>query len=266
MEEILEIDEETGEERIVEQPKLLVPELTMQTMSLSDEAAEREFFEALRAAGVPISMKTRLMASGIDFEDEIERTQDESVALAVAEQETRKKTFQALKDAGLPIPADLRADFQPVAQQAQVPAMPDATQGIQTPQMGMTPGVPTPTLAPTQMDLMGNQPAGGVAMPGMPATPVDGTEIGGQAPEEGDQRPSESDEQRGGMPKPAVLFRQTERTRTAARRLYQEPNRPEDIPLKDQAPMGKFADPKVVGVRRHVQVDPETFYEEAQSA
>jgi hypothetical protein len=165
-------------------------------------------------------MKTRLMASGIDFEDEIERTQDEAVALAVAEQETRKKTYQALKDAGLPIPADLRADFQPVAQQAMMPAMPDATQGIQTPQMGMTPGIATPTLAPTQMDLMANQPAGGVAMPGMPATPVDGTEQGGAAPAEGDQRPDESDEMRAGMPKPAALFRQTERTRKLARELH----------------------------------------------
>jgi hypothetical protein len=231
-------------------------------MSLTDEAAEREFFEALRQAGVPISMKTRLMASGIDFEDEIERTQDEAVALAVAEQETRKKTFQALKDKGLPIPADLRADFQPVAQQAMPPALPDATQGIQTPQMGMTPGVPTPTLAPTQMDMMANEPAGGVAMPGMPATPVDGTETGGQAPEEGAARPPESDEQRAGMPKPAALFRQTERTRTAARALHTERVKPADVPLKDWDPIGKFADPKVVGVRRHIEVDPATFYEE----
>jgi hypothetical protein len=262
MEEILEIDEETGEERIVEQPKLLVPELVMQTMSLSDESAEREFFEALRQAGVPISMKTRLMASGIDLDDEIERTQDEAVALAVAEQETRKKTFQALKDAGLPIPSDLRADFQPVAQQAMPPALPDATQGIQTPQMGMTPGTPTPTLAPTQMDMMSNEPAGGVAMPGMPATPVDGSETGGDAPAEGDQRPDESDEMRAGMPKPAALFRQTERTRTAARKHYQEPKRPDDVPLRDQDPMGKFSTPKVVGVRRHIEVDPATFFEE----
>lgn len=266
MEEILEIDEETGEERIVEQPKLLVPELTMQTMSLADEAAEREFFEALRAAGVPISMKTRLMASGIDLEDEIERTQDEAVELAVAEQETRKKTYQALKDAGLPIPADLRADFQPVAQQAMMPAMPDATQGIQTPQMGMTPGIATPTLAPTQMDLMANQPGGGVAMPGMPATPVDGTETGGEAPAEGDQRPDESDEMRAGMPKPAALFRNTERTRKLARELHQPRDLPEGVELKDWDPVGKFATPKVVGVRRHVEVDPKTFYEETVDA
>lgn len=263
MEEVLEIDEETGEERIIEQPKLLVPELVMQTMSLTDEAAEREFFEALRQAGVPISMKTRLMASGIDFEDEVERTQDEAVALAVAEQETRKKTYQALKDAGLPIPEDLKLDFQPKAQQAQVPEpIPAATQGMMTPQLGMTPGVPTPTLAPTQMDLMANQPAGGVPMPGMPAQPVDGTEIGGDAPAEGDSRPPESDEQRAGMPKPATLFRQTARTRTAAREHWVEREKPADVPLKDWEPIGKFAQPKVVGVRRHIEVDPETFFEE----
>src|SRR5262245_63298502 len=58
MEEILEIDEETGEERIVEQPKLLIPELKMKTMNIKDEESEREFYESLRAAGVPISMKT----------------------------------------------------------------------------------------------------------------------------------------------------------------------------------------------------------------
>jgi hypothetical protein len=260
MEEVLEIDEETGEERIVEQPKLLVPELTMKTMSLKDEAAEREFFEALRAAGVPISMKTRLMASGIDFDDETERTQDEAVTLAVAEQETRKKTYQALKDKGLPIPADLRADFQPRAEQGLPPAMPDATQGIQTPQMGMTPGVPTPTLAPTQMDLAANVPAGGVAMPGMPATPVDGSEIGGDFEDEG-ARPDESDEQRAGMPKPAALFRQSARTRELARKNYKAPMLNDNIPLSEQEPIGRFAQPKIVGVRRHIEIDPESFFD-----
>lgn len=98
-------------------------------------------------------------------------------------------------------------------------------------------------------------------MPGMPATPVDGTETGGEAPAEGDQRPAESDEMRAGMPKPAALFRKTERTRTAARARYIEPERPVDVPLQDQDPMGKFATPKVVGVRRHIEVDPETFYD-----
>lgn len=251
MEEVLEIDEESGEERIVEQPKLLVPELVMQTMNLSDEQAEREFFEALRAAGVPISMKTRLMSSGIDFEEEIERSQDEAVQLAVAEQETRKKIFQALKDKGLPIPADLKMDFQPMAEQAQPPANPMMDM-MRTPMLGTDPLAGTPTLAPTQMDLGSMMPAGGVAMPGMPAAPVDGGDGGSPFDQEGDARPDESDEQREGMPKPAALFRNSERTRKLARQIYQEPS-------EDQ-PTGKFATPKVIGVRRHIEVDPETFY------
>lgn len=262
MEEILEIDEETGEERIVEQPKLLVPELSMQTMSLSDESAEREFFEALRAAGVPISMKTRLMASGIDFEDEVERTKDEAVDLAVAEQETRKEIFKALKDRGLPIPEDLRADFQPMAQQAMPPAMPPQ----RTPMLGTDELAPTPNLAPTQMDLMNSMPGGGVPQPGMGAMPVDGTEIGGEAPEEGEARPDESDEMRAGMPKPAALFKQTRRTRELARERFEAPERDDKVPLKDQDPIGKFAQPKVVGIRRHIEVDPEKFFEETSHA
>lgn len=264
MEEILEIDEETGEERIVEQPKLLVPELVMQTMSLSDESAEREFFEALRAAGVPISMKTRLMASGIDFEDEVERTQDEQVQLAIAEQETRKKIYQGLKDKGLPIPADMKIDFQPAAEQAQPPAMPMPP--MRAPMLGTDDITPTPNLAPTQMDLMADEPAGGVPMPGMDAQPVDGSETGGEAPAEGAQRPPESDEQRGGMPKPAALFRQSERTRKLARELYRPREKPDDVPLSEWDPIGKFSQPKVVGVRRHIEVDPKTFYEEAVNA
>lgn len=252
MEEVLEIDEETGEERIVEQPKLLVPELVMQTMNLSDEQAEREFFEALRAAGVPISMKTRLMSSGIDFDEEVERTQDEAVQLAVAEQETRKKIYQALKDKGLPIPADLKMDFQPMAEQAQPPANPMMDM-MRTPMLGTDPLGGTPTLAPTQMDLGSMMPAGGVAMPGMPATPVDGGDNGSPFGEEGDARPEESDEQREGMPKPAALFRNSERTRKLAREIYKAPEH------EDQ-PTGKFATPKVIGVRRHIEVDPENFY------
>jgi hypothetical protein len=36
--------------------------------------------------------------------------------------------------------------------------------------------------------------------------------------------------------------------------------------LKDWDPIGKFATPKVVGVRRHVEIDPNTFFEESVDA
>ena len=96
---------------LVEQPKLLVPEIQFKTMSLQDESAQTQFFEALREAGVPISMKTRLHNVPIDFQEEVERSQEEQTELAVAEQESRRSLYTQLRDKGLPIPADLRADL-----------------------------------------------------------------------------------------------------------------------------------------------------------
>jgi hypothetical protein len=200
MEEIYEIDEETGEGRIVEQPKLLIPDLQFKTMSLQDEAAQNEFFEALREAGVPISMKTRLHNINIDFDEEIEKSRDEAVEMAVAEQETRKAIYVALKDKGLPIGQDLRSDFEPRAlDESQDPsAMPTAPSRI--PILGMDPVTTQPTIAPTMQDLTSTPPDGGVAQPGMETEPVDGSQGGAE------QRPDESDEARGDMPKQSSLI------------------------------------------------------------
>lgn len=279
MEEVLEIDEETGEERIVEQPKLLIPDLHFKTMSLQDESQQTEFFEALRAAGVPISMRTRLHNASIDFDDEIEKSRDEAVELAVAEQETRKATYIALRDKGLPIPQDLRKDFDPRA----LPENEDPMQGPADPSripiLGMDPVGTTPTLAPTQQDLMAMPPAGGVAAPGEEAEPVD---------EDQGQRPEESDEQREGMPKPAKLnqarlFKGAARMRRVADennpREKVAPKPPEDgeeaLPVQvpqavlDQKPLGFYGGPRHVGMRRHLQavdIDGDTQDEERDSA
>jgi hypothetical protein len=91
MEEVLEVDPETGEETITEQPKLLVPTVKWKSMSMADEESNQQFMEALRASEVPISMKTRLINVPIDLEEEVEITKDEQVMLAVAAQETRKE-------------------------------------------------------------------------------------------------------------------------------------------------------------------------------
>lgn len=199
MEEIYEVDEETGEGRIVEQPKLLIPDLQFKTMSLQDEAAQNEFFEALREAGVPISMKTRLHNVNIDFDEEIEKSRDEAVDLAVAEQETRKAIYIALQGKGLPIPEDLRKDFTPRAlDESQDPGqMP--TDPLRIPILGMDPVGSQPTLAPTMQDLTTMPPDGGVAQPGGVPEPVDADQ--GQ-----EQRPEESDEQRADMPKQSSLI------------------------------------------------------------
>jgi hypothetical protein len=270
MEEIFEVDEESGEERIVEQPKLLIPDLKFRTMSLQDEAAQTEFFEALREAGVPISMKTRLHNVAIDFDDEIEKARDEAVQLAVAEQETRKATYVALRDKGLPIPQDLRADFEARALPESQDPMQQMADGLRTPLLGLDPTGSQPTLAPTMQDLQ--TPAdGGVVEPGSVPEPVDADQ---------GSRPDESDEQRGDMPKQSSspyrrvtpgmektdLFINAERMRHLANVHRPKPKVAPLVPaeaeggeqvavpdaIERKTPLGLYGGPRHVGMRRHI--------------
>lgn len=272
MEEILEVDEESGEQRIVEQPKLLVPELKFATMNLADEQTERQFLESLNQTGVPVPYRNRLQGTGIDFEDMVEQRKSEQVALAVAEQETRRETFKALRDANLPIPQDLQNDFQPRASQ---PNEPSTGQDAAVPTLG---GVPPqlPALAPTVDDLAATDEEDAEA-------PMDQTSPGGQviqmpmqAPQEGDQRPPESDEQRSTMPKPAKKSKVEwavprsewdHQIHTASKqhfkgvdnsieqldpktgKKFETPVNPENY-----RPEGRFGDISHVGMRRHVEI------------
>lgn len=274
-EEILEVDEETGEEYIVEQPKLLIPDMQMRTMNLRDEEQERQFLEALAESGVPVSIKTRLTNIPIEFEDEIERRMDEQVELAVAEQETRKRQYQALRDNNLPIPQDLKNDFEPKPMNA--PQM--DTQMLRTPTMGLDPTGVYPNIAPTAED-MGMVPAGQpvpsfpqAQMPGTPVIPM-GAQQAIEGGEDGKNRPEESDEQRKDMPKKssqAELWRRAKRMRSLAAKhvgpvdlsdkieaisaIEDEAQRTEAFKnLLEQAnPQGgDFGTPTHIGMRRHV--------------
>jgi hypothetical protein len=194
MEEVLEVDQETGEQRIVEQPKLLVPDLHLKAMNMRDEADLRQFYEALRSSGVPISMKTRMVNVPIKLEDEFEQTQKEAVELAVKNAETEQETYKALLAKGLPIPPELAAKFQPKANvpgagnQQNTPDAPLPALGVETPGA-------TPALAPTEQDYADAPPEGEAPPSNVVALPRN--EIMQS------QRPPESDEQRPGMPRPA---------------------------------------------------------------
>jgi len=203
-EEVLEVDPETGDQRIIEQPKLLVPDLHIKAMTMQDEADQRQFFEALRASGVPISMKTRLVNVPIDLDEERDRTRQEAVDMAVEAQQTRKETYQRLRDEGLPIPDDLREDFEPKAhvegqgnqpgqQQDQDPALPS----LGTLPVNDAAIVPTVDEQQTEEEAQGAAPNSVITLPRNKFT---------------DQRsrPIESDEQRATMPKPASLVRTDE--------------------------------------------------------
>ncbi len=221
MEEVLEIDEETGERRITEQPKLLVPELRFAVLNFRDEDVVRQFTEALRASGMPISARTRSRGLGIDLDEERERSQDEAVADIIAQARTRKQAYLQLKNEGLPIPEDLQADFAPFAQQEGVPPA-IAQQQIMIDRMGAQPAS-LPDLAPTPEDMA--MSAEDEMMD--PAAVPPGDEEGEEDVEDGgmEQRPEESDEQRDGMPRAASrpqmpsqgkLFRRTARIRDLA--------------------------------------------------
>ena len=211
MEEVLLVDED-GEKHVEQRPKLLVPDFKLRTMNMADEENERQFLSALRAEGVPISIKSRMVNVDIDLKDEIEASRREQVDLAVENQVTRRETYSRLRDLNLPIPADLMADFGPKALTDGKKADPAAAEPTRTPQMGVDD--PTaPALAPTDQDLM--------TPPGQPLTPA--TTPAEQAADDGAAkviplptnhaipsaipgrtRPPESDEMRATMPKPAT--------------------------------------------------------------
>jgi hypothetical protein len=203
MEEIWEVDEETGEGRIVEQPKLLVPELKIKAMNMQDETIYRQLVEALRASGVPISMKTRLVNIPIDLDEEIERIGDEQVEQAIAAQEVRKRTFIELRAKGLPIAEDLRADFEPKAVQAQEKAT--AAEATPIPTVGTAVPGDTMALAPTPEDIAA---AGGDTQTVPTGTASPGANVlklpTNRIMQPGRTRPPESDEMRSRMPKPVA--------------------------------------------------------------
>lgn len=193
MEEVLEIDEETGERRITEQPALLVPDLDFAVLNFRDEDTQRQFTEALRASGIPISQRTRTRGLGIDLDEERERSQDEAVADIIAQARTRRQAYIELMKAGLPIPEDLKADFAAFAQQEGVPPA-IAQEQVMIDRMGITP--PTlPDLAPVPEDMVPEDEQEEIDPAAPPEGPGADEEIGDMA-----QRPPESDEERDGMP------------------------------------------------------------------
>jgi hypothetical protein len=225
MEEVLEVDEESGLRTITEQPALLVPDLKFTVLNFRDEDTTRQFTEALRASGLPISARTRTRGLGIDLDEERERSQDEAVADIIAQAQTRKQAYVELRNAGLPIPPDLLEDFAAKAQEEGVPPGVAAEQ-MMINRMGTDP-TPLPDLAPTPDDMAMAQEAdaGGMDEDAPPEGP-DGEDD--MISEEG-SRPPESDEERDGMPvaahrkerprmpKQGAMFRRSERVRRTAR-------------------------------------------------
>ena len=208
MEEVLEVDEETGEQRIVEQPKLLVPDLKLKTMNLKDEQTERDFLEMLRSQGVPISQRRRMVNVDIDLDEEKEATADEQVEQVVEAQRVRQRQYMKLKSENLPIPQDLKDDFEPRAKEpggadakTEAEAAEDAPS--RPPMLGVDEG-DTTALAPTG-EVLAVPPGEPLGDPAGPAGEVMPEQAPNVIPLSRNRlvdstRPPESDEMRAGMP------------------------------------------------------------------
>jgi len=105
--EIVEVDPETGEEYIRKVPKLLIPDIKFSTLNLRDEAQERAFISQLKAMGVPVSDKTLAVNIDMEFDQELERQAEESVAKLMATAQAMKKVQDLCDEQNLPYPPEL---------------------------------------------------------------------------------------------------------------------------------------------------------------
>jgi hypothetical protein len=242
MEEVLEVDEETGERKIVEQPKLLIPEMKFDVLNLQDQDQERQFVEALRASGVPISNQTRLTNVAIDLDEEYEKVKNEAIRLAVETQETRKELFLELRRKNLPIAQDLMDDFQPKVLNADdIQEQEAADEGMPLENMVMDPPGDSAAMVPTQED----EAMGEDSENAPPGTPAQADPAAGQSamvipfP----SRPPESSEQMDTMPKASKLYKlakveivepEKHEPMISGPKLRKRANLDPDIPMNEQ--------------------------------
>mgnify|MGYP001594494315 CR=1 FL=1 len=195
--EVVEIDEETGEEYVRKAPKLLIPDVEFQTLNLRDEAQERNFLQTLRNAGVPISDQTLALNIPINFEEELEKKATERVQKALAESQTMKKTYEELKKKNHPIPPEVEEFMK--GSEASGNAEEGESEG-EGEDAGGNLGDSTSAAEierGAEVDTIGTDtPAAGAAGGGgAPAAPL---------PTKNRARPAESDEQRSGSPRSAT--------------------------------------------------------------
>jgi len=210
-EEVVIYDEETGEKRIEERHKLLIPELEFETLDLRDEATERQFLQTMRTMGVPIPDNKLMVGIQDDISDYVDEYNDELVEKTIKQQEAKMKTYKALKTAGLPIPPDLKAEVESVIngdQPASPAGLPMGGPGPMPP--GAPPGLDgaPPPGGPGESIVMPSPPAGMLGPTAQPPVPGGGPPAispnGPNAPGNGFAPPA-SFERRPGMPRPASV-------------------------------------------------------------
>jgi len=184
--EIVEVDEETGKEYIRKVPQLIVNDkgfVKFSTLNLRDEAQERAFISQLKSMGVPVSDKTLAVNIDMEFDQELERQADESVAKLMATAQTMKKVQDLCDAQNLPYPPELAQHLMSTLQ---------LRQGKTQTELGEAQAVAGEAQAELQdmqieqQEVMMEQQMAGGAMPGQPmmapgaaGPPPDGAAPGG---------------------------------------------------------------------------------------
>lgn len=179
MEHVVELNED-GTKRIVEKPKLLIPDMKFQSLDLRDESTERQFLQTLRTMGVPIPDDKLMVGIPWDLTEMDKEYNVELKRKTIAQQQAKMDTYTALKAKGLPIPADLKAEVESVLTEGD-PSAAGGGMGGPPGGMGGPPGGPMGGAPgggpPTGPEVPGGGgPGGGIVMP--PAPPGMGGALG----------------------------------------------------------------------------------------
>jgi hypothetical protein len=172
-ETVVRYDEE-GNKTYSEEPKLLVPDMTFESLDLRDEATERQFLQEMRQLGVPIPDERLLIGISWKGKDMVEDYNQELMTKTIAQQRAKMQTYIALTAMGAPVPQDLRAEVETVLQSGPgagaAPMNPGSlTPGVSAP--GEAPGPPgSPVVMPPAPPGLGAPPGGGP--PATQATPA----------------------------------------------------------------------------------------------
>lgn len=190
--EIVRENEETGEEEIVRVPKLLLPDISFRTLNLRDEATERTFIQAIKAGGVPVSDRMLSVNIEMDWDQELEKTAEETVKKQLAQAQAMAKVQRLCDEQKLPYPPELSQFLTATLQIRQQLAATQVAEGQATMaeaqakqmspagQMGLLPGTTAmqPATQPQQQGGGGKGPQQGA--PGQAGSPT-----GKPAPQQG---------------------------------------------------------------------------------
>ena len=167
MERVLEEDDE-GNTRVVERPKLLEPELMFGALDLRDEATERQYLQSLRQMGAPISDERMMVGVSFEYKDSLDEMSEEQIQKTVAQQMAKVQAYKILKQQGLPIPPALQQEVegQPQTTPPGGPMGAPPMGGDMPPPMGGGMGGPPPDLGPGGMGLTEGPPQAQPFTPG----------------------------------------------------------------------------------------------------